>query len=60
MIHQIRLKSTVYSAFIFPIFVVATGWATQAHAHVAAVVVMLLGGGFFSVYVQRVFVVRWF
>ncbi|KAF7767901.1 hypothetical protein Agabi119p4_7144 [Agaricus bisporus var. burnettii] len=46
---EIRLKSTVYSAFIFPIFVVAAGWVTQAHVHIAAVVVMLFGGGFFSV-----------
>ncbi|KAF9446367.1 MFS general substrate transporter [Macrolepiota fuliginosa MF-IS2] len=48
---EMRLKSTMLGVFVFPAFVAAGGWATQEHAHIAVVVVMLFGGGFFSVYV---------
>lgn len=44
-----RLRSVTFSAFALPVFIVANGWVTQQHAHIAAVAVMLFGGGFFSV-----------
>jgi hypothetical protein len=37
--------------FFFPGFVIAGGWVTHAHANIVAVIAVLFGGGFFSVYV---------
>ncbi|XP_006462310.1 hypothetical protein AGABI2DRAFT_72269 [Agaricus bisporus var. bisporus H97] len=56
LIHpEVRLKSTMLSMFFFPAFVIAGGWVTQAHAHIVAVIVILFGGGFFSVHLIRYF-----
>ncbi|KAG7444229.1 MFS general substrate transporter [Guyanagaster necrorhizus] len=46
---EMRLKSTIYSIWLFPMSVVGLAWVCQQHVHVAAICVMLFVSGFFAI-----------
>ncbi|KAF5390829.1 hypothetical protein D9757_004556 [Collybiopsis confluens] len=45
---EMRLRSTVYSLVLFPLFVVGYAWVIEERLHVAVVCVMLFFCGFFA------------
>ncbi|KAF9015851.1 MFS general substrate transporter [Hymenopellis radicata] len=46
---EMRLQSTKYAIWLFPISVVGLGWVCQQHVHVSAICVMLFLSGFFVI-----------
>ncbi|KAK0503697.1 MFS general substrate transporter [Armillaria luteobubalina] len=46
---EVRLKSTIYSIWLFPMSAIGLAWVCQQHVHVAAICVMLFVSGFFAI-----------
>lgn len=49
---KLRLKSNIYTVFLFPPFILGFGWVCARHVHVSAICVMLFFCGFFSMYAR--------
>lgn len=48
---ELRLKSNIYTVFLFPPFILGFGWVCARHVHVSAICVMLFFCGFFSIWI---------
>jgi len=48
---EMRLKSTVPGAYLFPPFILGFAWVTQQRVHVSAICVMLFFCGFFAIWI---------
>ncbi|KAK0437139.1 MFS general substrate transporter [Desarmillaria tabescens] len=46
---EMRLRSTVYSIWLFPMSVIGLAWVCQQRVHVSAICVMLFVSGFFAI-----------